>query len=82
MHKTTVLKSFVGKAHRKVQGEGVVTYVEPHLRSNEAYGTFQDRLVPHRAVYPKKWNPALQGGALLATLLLPASHSLSGQVNR
>ena len=25
-----------GKAHRKKQGEGIVTYVDPLLRSNEA----------------------------------------------
>ena len=30
-------------------------------------------VISHRAVYPKKWNPVLQGGALLPALLLPAS---------
>ena len=38
-------------------------------------------MLPHRAVYPKKWNPAFQGGALWSVLLLPASRILWGQVN-
>ena len=29
---------FVGKAQRRKQGEGIVTYVEPLSSSNEAYG--------------------------------------------
>ena len=33
-------KIFKDKAHRKVQGEGIVTYVEPHLRSKEVFGNF------------------------------------------
>ena len=30
----------VGKAYRKKQGEGVVSYVEPLLRNNAVFGNF------------------------------------------